>query len=372
MNISNRKFELQLIEEELNYLIKNDRKNWIRTAKLLFRIEQEKLYEVRAVSFTRYVVQLAEQNKINVSTLWRAKTAANVYAELLGYENIKEIKEEKVKTTPEQLETYKKIKTIAPEKIVEEIKNKLIEGEGIRNELHAVWKTYRPLKKGKTERGRKSNKQNIEVLVSVDQYHLPFDDEEVMINKEIEDENYGYLLKDIQKLEKYNLSTEDLTIGNIKNALRGRKWISLALGKYNLCQFNSFYDISFKDYEKNIRYKFDYIGFIKKDKKINSFPILVGVVVNTNPTSHILQKKIKVQFPFFNCFYVAIPLKDEIIRKALENIPESTGIIAIGKEIEGGTRHELKMVRKSKLTSSIEEKNRAILFQKLLENKLGW
>ncbi|MBX2841144.1 MAG: hypothetical protein KTR26_05205 [Flammeovirgaceae bacterium] len=371
MNISNRKLELQLIEEELNYLIKNDRKNWIRTAKLLHQIEKEKLFEVRTVSFTRYVMQLAEQNKINVSTLWRAKTAANVYIELLGYESISEIKEEKVKTTPEQLETYNKIRTIAPEKIVEEVKLKLLEGEGIRNELHALWKTYRPLKKGKTERGRKSKQSNKESLVGIDQYHLPFDDEEILINKEISDENYGYLLKDIQKLEKYNLSTEDLTKGNIKNALRGSKWVSLALGKFNLHHFNPFYDIAFKNYEKNIRYKFDFIGIVKKDKKLKSTPILMGVIININPSSHLLQKKLEAQSTFFNYYYLAIPLKEDTIRKAIENTPKSLGIIAIGKETDDGTRHELKLVRKSEF-NHIENQNKAIIYQKLLENNLGW
>ena len=79
MDLQEKYKELTEIEAEFEWLIKNDRKNWIKVAKLLFKVEEGKLYEVRARSFTQYVHGLAQQNNINVCLLCGVQSQLQQY-----------------------------------------------------------------------------------------------------------------------------------------------------------------------------------------------------------------------------------------------------------------------------------------------------
>ena len=98
MDIYLKKLErIREIESRFAWLVKHDRKNWLEVAKLLYAIEKEELYLVKATSYTQYVKALALDNNVNISTLWRAKSAAVVFMEVSGFKDLEQIDKRMIK-----------------------------------------------------------------------------------------------------------------------------------------------------------------------------------------------------------------------------------------------------------------------------------
>ncbi|MGB0524730.1 MAG: hypothetical protein ACPGJS_17285 [Flammeovirgaceae bacterium] len=368
--------KLKKIEDEFEWLIKNDRKNWIKVAKLLFQVEEGKLYEVRARSFTQYVHGLAQQNKINVSTLWRAKSAAAVYMEICGISEVLLLNEKEVKATPEQLELYGKVRTIAPEGIVKELKEKLLNGEPVRIELKALWQTYRPLKQGKTERGRK---RHIELEYQVPaaeqaQFRVPFSPLELDINQLIEGERYDEEKLDEQKRNKYFVTREEVLKTNITNALRSDDWFSYTLreshiGKYRAFQYirpGAFQDLPITEQGNVI----DVIGLVRSNATGGEQPVIFGASIASNIASLSSDKRLLENFEYCHYYYLAIPLNDDFIEKATRQISRKIGIIAVEEDVRD-TKHQIRIVRRARYNEINSAKHNVILAE-LLGEALGW
>lgn len=368
--------QLQSIEADFELLIKNDRKNWIKVAKLLDRIESTRLFELRANSFTQYVLNLAKVNHINVSTLWRARSAASVYMELAGIESVELLREGFIHTTPEQLEMYGKVRTIAPERIVHDLKAKMLKGEGIRNELRALWKTYRPLKQGKTERGRKKQSRLQTYQISPaesSQFLTPFSTQEQLANLMIAKSQYVEFKLDKEKLQKYNLSKEEMMRANIANALRSRAWAGYTLQETHISRFAYFANIiPGKSLGLSIAEsgaKIDVVGFARKDQE-NPTPIIFGASICVNAIALKRMSFLEQVTPYCHYYYIAIPMEESFMDEAFLHIPRRWGIVGVERRI-GHTRHELKVLRRSQLQEISCQKQVAILTE-LLSHELEW
>ncbi|MCS7074219.1 MAG: hypothetical protein NZ108_07115 [Bacteroidia bacterium] len=364
---------LYQIESELSQIIHKDRKNWFRAAKLLIRIEKERLYELKTNSFTQYVKKLAIENNINVSTLWRAKSAATFYAKLIGVDDIEQISEKSVRTTPEQLEYFARARTIVPTQIVSALQERMLRGENIRNELHQLWETYRPLKHGKTERGRKKGYSVVneaEKKLSLEQhmqYFLPteesYRENNLLINQKI----FHFVLQDQQKLQKYDATKEELVRTNILNALRSNRWICLTLKKSKITYFQVFNDVEILIQQKLKR--LDVVAIAQKQEE-DLVPFLLGVTVRTNIDSiqydHVLQETSR----FYHCHYVAIPDSSVLIEKAKAIFPPSLGILSV-TALTDFIRHQVKIVRFPAFTVP-HATDLNMLLVSLLKKSLRW
>lgn len=263
--------ELTQIELEFRLLIQKDRKNWIRIAKLLNRIEEAHLYKIKARSFTEYVKILAGENSINVSTLWRARSGARIYMELKGEGDLDTLHEKEVKTTPEQLETFSKVRTIAPESLVLSLQERILQGENIRDELKNIWNIYKPLKNGKTERGRRKFSISMSDTQQVHDQHT-------------------LALADSYKRIRYHVTTAEYTSAGIINSLRkDDTWIREVFPTEQI-KYNSFQDFSLKTGETDV---FDYLCVVR-NKDVFIYPRFIGIIQLTNKTLG-LQLKHRIQ-----------------------------------------------------------------------------
>lgn len=67
------KGNIEKIEEELQTLLSEDKKSWVKIYELMEEVEEEKLYEGKYRSFTAWVNELAIKSKVHVSLLWSRK-----------------------------------------------------------------------------------------------------------------------------------------------------------------------------------------------------------------------------------------------------------------------------------------------------------
>ncbi|GAA4852245.1 hypothetical protein [Algivirga pacifica] len=360
---------LKQVELEFDIIIQKDRRNWLKVAKLLDTIEKQELYKVKARSFTEYVRELSKKSGVNISTLWRARSGARVFMEINNIPAIEEIDERTVKTTPEQLEMFGKVRTIAPEGIVENVKERLLKGEGMRHELKELWKIYRPLKGGQTERGRKPK---VEEEEPAPQYEVPFSAKAVKVNKSIEENRYVQLMKDYQKMQRFHISDEDITEANIINALRTRRWVSLTLDQYEINKFNSFVNFFVDEHAVKNEEGMDLLALVRKDvEDKGKLPLVFGVTDVAHLDNLESFEAIQRNATFCNYYYVAVPMYHEHLKKALEILDESIGIIAVGEELQEDTKHELKIVRRSPY-HEIEVEKKIQLFSSVSLRALGW
>ncbi|NLR92441.1 hypothetical protein [Flammeovirga agarivorans] len=362
--------ELEQIELEFEILIQKDRRNWLRVAKLLDRIESAELYKLRARSFTEYVKSLAQKNGINISTLWRARSGAKLYMEILGYSDITEMDESIVKTTPEQLETFSKVRTIAPSRIVEEVKNKMIEGANMRHELRELWNIYRPLKGGKTERGRKKDEPiALDDKANKKQFVVPYDMPSSKKNEHVKTNTMDKYWEDLKKMEKYKLSSENVARANIINALRSEQWLARTFNVDFTSKFEHLIAFQLAAFtEINI------LSLVRPKKESAERPQVVGVEVITELSDFQKNRqKIIKKSAYCDYFYIGIPLNTEYIDAAQNFISkyENIGIICVSDQIDEDTKHEWKIVELAKKTP-LTIQNEYIIMQKCMERLLGW
>lgn len=69
------------IEKELQSVIEEDKKSWIRAYELMAAVESEKLYKKDYTSYTQWVNKIAADMHVHVSLLWRRKKAGAFYSE---------------------------------------------------------------------------------------------------------------------------------------------------------------------------------------------------------------------------------------------------------------------------------------------------
>jgi len=373
---------LQEAEEQLAQIIRKDRKDWVRIARLLLLIEEGKLYEERHKSFTGFVRHLSISYQINIATLWRIKSAATTYMEVAKLKSVGELHPNRIRATPEQLALFRRLSSIAPEQILENLRRKMLEGGSIRQELQEAWSYYRPLKRGKTERGRKKRGEmarlQVEathIRVAADQLVLPTGETETVANQEIAANRYRFLLKDLQKTERFNLSVEEVKIANMKNALRDRTWAAKALGVAHINGFRLFPDfqLPINGSMQRDRLFFQAIAIIKKGNGVRSPMLLAGISMGTNPEAI---DKLKRQFrkggQFCDLLLLAVPEQEQLVQQAETVLKKSqVGILTVG-EVAEGTKHQVNILRRPELIGGAKPENRCILLEQLLLRALSW
>jgi|GEM_PF-5680778 len=369
MNTDKRIELLEDIELELSDLIRHDRKNWVRTAKLLLIIERDKLFEVRDTSFTGYIRKLAYNNRINTSTLWRIKSAATLFMELSGITDLNELQAQHIIATPEQLEIYRKVRSIVPEKIMDNLKERLLAGKKVRNELNRLWETYKPLKKGKTERGRKKRNTTLH-YPEKDQIYLPFTHRDQEVNTAISQHSLKQLNKDLQKIDRFELTPEDILKANMLNALRSQYWMENTYGKIPLYRFKVFQQLILRAPKNKKALKVDCMSVSLSQKNRKQIPEISAVLLTLNEDTLLRIKKNVVLHHYCNYAFVAMPHKTKLEEKALSILPEFIGILAIKDDVDH-TRHAIKTIRLPKF-NYLEDIYANTVHRAMLLRSLQW
>ncbi len=340
---------LRHLEKELGVLLKVNRKSWVKVGKLLLTIEQEQLYLLKYPSFTQYVQHLANFNRINVSTFWRAKSAVRTFMKLANVRQPEQLILQNIKTTPEQLELYNRIKTVVPEKILEQVRQKMVRGEGVRNELYDLWKVYKPLKKGKTERGRKSFN-----TFTPTQAHT--------FSESVKTQEPTLEMDDFSKMEKFDISFNEMQKANIVNSLRASSWIRYTTDA-EILQSQFFSRIPCIAYDVVTL-------LLAKSSSETQRPELVTFGARIICDLYELRHSFQWIESSCNYNYLVIPLAFHHDPSWVSKLPENVGIIATDSYSEQG-KIEAKFIRKASFvtTSFLVEKQ---FYQMVTMHLLHW
>jgi hypothetical protein len=141
---------LRDIEARLLQHAQAEKRRWQEIAQLLMRVDQERLWEGHAGSFSVWLQGLARRADLQESIFWRCLKAGRIYVELTGRGEL----DLPPHVSAESLELADKISRHAPQRITHEIVERTLDGELSRAELRDVWATYRPAAGGSTARGR--------------------------------------------------------------------------------------------------------------------------------------------------------------------------------------------------------------------------
>jgi hypothetical protein len=138
------------IEAELLDHAQAEKRRWQQIAKLLMKVDTERLWEGHAPSFTAWVERMARRADLQESVFWRCLKAGRIYLELTGSAEL----DAGDGVSAESLELADKIRRHAPKAVTNQVLERTLGGELSRAELRDVWATYRPAAGGATARGR--------------------------------------------------------------------------------------------------------------------------------------------------------------------------------------------------------------------------
>lgn len=343
---------LSFLEKELGNLLKANRKSWVKVAKVLMTIEKEGLYVIKHNSFTQYILAISADYKVNPSTFWRAKSSLTTYMDIAEITNHESLIPQNIKATPEQLELYKRVESIVPERILRELKSRMLKGENVRKELRHIWQIYKPLKKGKTERGRKplvllESKKEIQQLTP-------------SISIEEEDS-----IKDSYKLEAFNISEQEIERANIINALRTKKWIKDTLD-INEFKYSFLTNIRLTGEASN---DYDILIPVSYTNELQLTTNFIGVNIVANDKDFEGLKKRVSQTKFCQVNYMVFSEK-YFQEEVLSLIPENIGVIVTQKYTDH-TKLEGKVVRFA-THITVSPQNLLYTYQTVLHQTLQW
>lgn len=148
---------LNTIEKELDQLISEDKKSWIKIYRLLETVEMQRLYTTNYRSFTAWINSLSTKLKIHVSVLWSRKKAGKIYSEYLSRahaagRSVTTLDDTAAPSIPPESINY--IDKIAGNNtaVADDLMDKLLNGDLSRNQLKSAWET---VKAGRTAAGIK-------------------------------------------------------------------------------------------------------------------------------------------------------------------------------------------------------------------------
>lgn len=139
---------LNIIEKELDQLISDDKKSWIKIYKLLEIVETQRLYTTNYRSFTAWINSLSTKLKIHVSVLWSRKKAGKIYSEYLSRahaagRSVTTLDDTAAPSIPPESINY--IDKIAGSNtaVADDLMDKLLNGNLSRNQLKSAWETVK-------------------------------------------------------------------------------------------------------------------------------------------------------------------------------------------------------------------------------------
>jgi hypothetical protein len=151
--------ESKALANEVAALIRRQPRSWAQVSWVLDQVERTGYWEGRAQSFSEWLTSTAPKIGVKDSSLWRYLSAGRYYQKLrktLRARNIRCPPLEKLPATlsPESLEILAKIERVVPEKLFEDVGERVLGGSVTRHGLREIWQTYRPVLEGRTARGR--------------------------------------------------------------------------------------------------------------------------------------------------------------------------------------------------------------------------
>ena len=261
-----------------------------------------------------------------------------------------------------------------------ELKERMLKGEPIRHELKSLWATYKPLKQGKTERGRKSKlyEEYTLSMIDKDQFKVPFSLFDADINSAISESEYPEIILDQKKRNKYHTTEASETATNIANALRAPEWLAYTLKQTFVARHQSFRRVTpgklgglTIQNQGNI---IDTISIVRQRGETEATsplpPLIFGASIKPTVSSLISDTTVRENASYCNYYYVAIPMNEDMILDTVKHFDRSIGIIAIGKELNN-TKHELKVVRSARFNQIDSTLKNSILTELLLTN-MNW
>lgn len=139
---------LNIIEKELDQLISDDKKSWIKIYRLLETVETQRLYTTNYRSFTAWINSLSTKLKIHVSVLWSRKKAGKIYSEYLSRahaagRSVTTLGDTAAPSIPPESINY--IDKIAGSNtaVADDLMDKLLNGNLSRNQLKSAWETVK-------------------------------------------------------------------------------------------------------------------------------------------------------------------------------------------------------------------------------------
>lgn len=139
---------LNIIEKELDQLISDDKKSWIKIYRLLETVETQRLYTTNYRSFTAWINSLSTKLKIHVSVLWSRKKAGKIYSEYLSRahaagRSVTTLDDTAAPSIPPESINY--IDKIAGSNtaVADDLMDKLLNGNLSRNQLKSAWETVK-------------------------------------------------------------------------------------------------------------------------------------------------------------------------------------------------------------------------------------
>jgi hypothetical protein len=267
-----------------------------------------------------------------------------------------------IQTTPEQLETFKKIQSIVPEQLVADLRERVLRGEPIRQELHDIWAVYRPLKRGKTERGRKKKEGRVEAMpVSVF--------EKLALLEEDPSDPFVQVIKDSEKMNRFHLTAEDYQITHIKNALRDQEWLREhygtrphAMAMYTDCTIR-------RGAARNL--KFDVVLVCPSSKQGRHTPDILGISIASNASKLEMLLERQIEQPKY-CHFFFIAITDaSLLPIAQGESFAAQGWGLIGKGGLADSKHEV-LLHQSAAYREITPFELSNVYGTILEKSLDW
>jgi hypothetical protein len=146
-------FPNKKLEKEVAALIQRPTSSWAVIGLILDRVEREKYWARDARSFSEWLRSFAPKIGMKETSLWRYLGATRYYRKLRkdGSPSLARIPKD---VSAENLELLEKLERVVPEDEFEAMAKRVLAGEVERNELRELWRTYRPILRGRTARGK--------------------------------------------------------------------------------------------------------------------------------------------------------------------------------------------------------------------------
>lgn len=136
---------LKDIEEQITFLLTEDKKTWTTFYKLIKRVEVQMIWKDEYSSFTQWIKDFAVRNKIHESILWKRKKAGEVYnkySELMASKGVKVKSLEESNVSDDALITLDKIMKNDPSH-TDELAEKVFNNSITRKELREIYTSVR-------------------------------------------------------------------------------------------------------------------------------------------------------------------------------------------------------------------------------------
>lgn len=299
---------IEIIENELSKLISIDTESWTKIYKLMEQVEHENLFAEKYKSYTAWVNDFAERNKINVSLLWKRKKAGKYYAQYEERQHNKGnnvIAMQDLRISPDNIVLVEKIAG-NNEQIADKLMDKVIKGDLKRADLKNAWQT---IKAEREQEGKKVHRINAH---------------------------------DKHDIDKDNInSNQSITAADIVLAFNSDEWITnKSEVKYIPRKYHIFTEFAVQTGTSRHARRIDILAIETLTTNNSNEINLHGIEIKVSKSDLLNDKKMQEYREFCDYFWLAIP--ENLIDDAQNIITDMWGIIAIDEQ------NNLKIIKTAK------------------------